>query len=117
MQEIEAWSHLICTAFGFPPVHLETNADPAVYRLQSSVLMAEADHRQRSIRFYPPGCRLATLCHELAHLYTGQDHTQEWAEMFAHLVAWAKSRLGAGLGVEGYPARLSIYAGLPKRVY
>jgi len=117
MPEIEAWSHLICTAFGFSPVHLETNADPAVYRLESSVLMAEADHRQRSIRFYPPGCRLATLCHELAHLYTGQDHTPEWAEMFAYLVAWVKSRLGAGLGVEGYTARLSIYAGLPKRVY
>ncbi|MBI4795915.1 MAG: hypothetical protein HY790_08790 [Deltaproteobacteria bacterium] len=117
IKEIGAWSRLISTAFAFPPVHLETDADPAAFRLESSVLMAEADHRQRSIRFYPPGCRLATLCHELAHIYTGQDHTREWAGMFACLVAWVNSRLAAGEGAEGYKARQSIYEGVPKRVY
>lgn len=117
IKEIESWSHLICQAFGFPPVHIEQNHDPAIYRLQSSILMAEADHHLRHIRFYPPGCRLATLCHELAHLYTGQDHTPGWARIFATLVAWVKSRLSAGKGVEGYQARQSIYDGVPQRVY
>ena len=117
IQEIESWCYMISKAFGFPPVQIENDANPAVYRLESSVLMAEADHRQRSIRFYPPGCRLSTLCHELAHLYTGQDHTYEWAEMFAVLGAWVKSRLDNGKGPPGYQARMSIYAGVPKRVY
>ena len=115
--EIESWSHLLCAAFAFPPVNLEIDPDPALFRLESSVLMAEADHRRRSIRFYPPGCRLATLCHELAHLYSGQDHTRRWAGVFASLVAWVKSRLEAGEGVDGYPARQSIHTGVPKRVY
>lgn len=117
IREIEAWSHLLCTAFGFPPVHLEINADPAVYRLESSVLMAEADHRQKSILFYPPGCRLATLCHELAHLFTGQDHTRAWAGMFAGLVARVKSWLDEDQGPPGFRAKLPIYAGEPQRVY
>ncbi len=117
IKEIKAWSHLISTAFAFPPVHLETNVDPTAFRQESWVLMAEADHRQRSICFYPPGCRLATLCHELAHLFTGHDHTREWAGMFAALVAWVKFRLDAGEGVAGYKARQSIYEGVPKRVY
>ncbi len=117
IQEIEAWVRLISTAFAFPPVRLETIADPAAFRLESSVLMAETDHRQRCIRFYPPGCRLATLCHELAHLYTGQDHTREWAAMFASLVAWVKSRLAAEEEIEGYKARQPISEGLPKRLY
>lgn len=117
IEEIEAWSDLICLAFGSPAIRIEQNHDPARYRLATSVLMAEADHHQKSIRFYPPGCRLATLCHELAHLYTGQDHTWEWAEMFAVLVAWVKSRLDYGKGPPGYQARMSIYAGVPKRVY
>jgi hypothetical protein len=115
--EIESWSRVICTAFGFSPVPLEFDDDPATFRLESTVLMAEADHGQGSIRFYPPGCRLTTLCHELAHLYTGQDHTREWAGMFASLVAWIKFRLDAGQGVEGYPARQPIYEGVPRRVY
>lgn len=79
--------------------------------------MAEADHRHRSIRFYPPGCRLATLCHELAHIYTGQDHNREWAMMFAWLVAWVKTRLEEDHDPQGFTARLSIYAGMPQRVY
>jgi hypothetical protein len=116
-KEMQSWSRLICTAFGFPPVPLEIDDDPALYRLEYTVLMAEANHRQRSIRLYAPGCRLVTLCHELAHLYTGQDHTPWWARIFASLVAWVKSRLDTGKGVEGYQARLSIYAGVPKRVY
>jgi len=100
-QEIVSWSHLICKAFGFSPVPLEIADDPAVFRREFSVLMAEADHGQKSIIFYPPGCRLTTLCHELAHLYTGQDHTREWAGVFASLVAWVRSRLEAGRGAEG----------------
>lgn len=115
--EIESWGRMICTAFGFSPVPLEIADDPAVFRLESSVLMAETDHGQRSIIFYPPGCRLATLCHELAHLFTGQDHTRDWAGMFASLVAWVKSRLDAGRGVAGYQARQPIYDGVPQRVY
>ena len=117
IEEIEAWSDLICRAFGSPAIQIEQNRDPARYRLASTVLMAEVDHRQKSIRFYPPGCRLATLCHELAHLYTGQDHTREWAAMFAGLVAWVKSRLDRGTGPAGYQARMSIYAGVRQRVY
>jgi hypothetical protein len=117
IEEIEAWSDLICRAFGSPAIQIEQNHDPARYRLASTVLMAEADHRQKSIQFYPPGCRLATLCHELAHLYTGQDHTREWAEMFAILVTWVKSRLDNGKGPPGYQVRMSIYAGVLKRVY
>jgi hypothetical protein len=34
-----------------------------------------------------------SLCHELAHLFTGQDHTEAWARNFATLVAWVKMRL------------------------
>lgn len=117
LKELETWSRMICRVFGFSPVLLEENTDPAIYRKKASVLMAEADHQLRTICFYPPGCRLATLCHELAHLYTGQDHTWEWAGMFAALVAWVKSRLDTGQGVEGYQARQSIYAGVPPRVY
>ncbi|MFZ5447860.1 MAG: hypothetical protein ACOZFS_04395 [Thermodesulfobacteriota bacterium] len=115
--EIEAWCHIICQTFGLPAIGIEHDHNPENFRLEASVLMAEADHRQKTIRFYPPGCRLTTLCHELAHLYSGQDHTQEWAEAFAVLVAWVKTRLAQGKGAAGYPATMSIYAGVPKRVY
>jgi len=115
--EIESWSRVICAAFGFPPILLEIDDNPALFRRETSVLMAETDHGEGSIRFYPPGCRLATLCHELAHLFTGQDHTGEWAGMCAALAAWVKSRVDAGQGVEGYKARQSIYECLQKRVY
>jgi hypothetical protein len=117
LKEIKAWSRMICQAFGFPPILLKENTDAAVYRKRASVLMAEADHRCRSIRFYPPGCRLATLCHELAHIFTCQDHSREWAVMFARLVAWVKTRLEEDLGPQGFRAKLSIYAGVPQRVY
>ncbi|RJR41900.1 MAG: hypothetical protein C4567_08045 [Deltaproteobacteria bacterium] len=116
-KEIESWSRLICAAFGFSPVPLEISDDPAVFRLKSSVLMAEADHGQKSVRFYPPGCRLTTLCHELAHIHTGHGHTRVWAGLFAVLVAWVKFRLDTGQGVAGYPARQPISAGVPRRVY
>jgi len=117
LREIQAWSRMICQELGFPPVLLEDNAAPAVCRPGAPVLMAEADHRRRSIRFYAPGCRLATLCHELAHIYTGQDHSRDWALMFAQLVAWVKNRLGQDHGPQGFRARLSIYAGVPQGVY
>jgi hypothetical protein len=108
---------MICQEFGFPPVLLEENPDPAVSRQDAPVLMAEAEHRRRSIRFYAPGYRLATLCHELAHIYTGQDHSRDWAMMFAQLVAWVKTRIAEDRGPQGFRARLSIYAGVPQRVY
>jgi hypothetical protein len=116
IREIEAWSSLICGTFGFPPVQIEMDLDPAVFRRESSVLMAEADHRHRSIRFYPPGCRLSTLCHELAHIYTGQDHTHEWAEIFADIISWVKSRLEKGEGPPGCSTLVPTYSIL-KRVY
>ena len=55
--------------------------------------MAEAYHQEGVIVLYPPGLRLATLCHELAHLLTGQDHTGDWARTFAGLVARVKEQL------------------------
>jgi hypothetical protein len=117
INEIEAWSNLLCRVFDFPSVTLEKSADSTIFRNQDSVLMAEADRSQRSILFYPPGYRLTTLCHELAHIYTGHDHTGEWAKMFAILLAWVKSQIGNDQGPEGYQPRLSIYAGVPNRVY
>ena len=116
LREIQAWSRMMCRELGFAPVLLEDNVAPALSRPGAPVLMAEADHRRRSIRFYPPGCRLATLCHELAHIYTGQDHSRDWALMFARLVAWVKTRLNEDQGPPGFRARLSIYAGVPDRL-
>ena len=116
-QEIKAWSQLICTSLSLEVVSLREDSNPTLFRKEASVVLAEADHRERSIVFYPPGLRLTTLCHELAHLFTGQDHTREWAEMFAVLAAWVKSMLDNGQGPPGYQARMSIYAGVPERVY
>jgi hypothetical protein len=115
--EIQAWSRLICANFDWAPVLLETDTEPTRFRQETSVLLAEADHRHRAILFFPPGYRLSTLCHELAHLLTGQDHTWDWAETFARLVAWVKAQLAEDRGPEGFQARLSIYAGVSKRVY
>ncbi len=115
--EIKAWSQLICEAFGRDPVSLREDSNPALFRKEASVVLAEAEQRERSIVFYPPGLRLTTLCHELAHIFTSQDHDEAWAGTFARLVAWVKSRLAEDRGPEGFQARLSIYAGIPRRVY
>ncbi len=115
--EIQAWSHLICANFGWAPVVLEANTESHRYRQATSVLLAEAYHQHRAILFFPPGYRLSTLCHELAHILTGHDHTCEWAATFARLVAWVKAQLAEDRGPEGFQARLSIYAGVPRRVY
>jgi hypothetical protein len=97
-QEIQDWSRRICEAFGFEPVVLEKGEAPPApgpfdFLTDKKLLMAEADHRRGEIVLYPPGWRLATLCHELAHLMTGQDHTAAWARTFAALAAWVKARL------------------------
>jgi hypothetical protein len=95
--ELETWTGKICRAFGQAPVTLEHDPDylpnPDKYWNGSTFLLAEADHYQRTIMLHPPGHRLKTLCHELAHLFTGQDHTATWARSFAELVAWVKARL------------------------
>jgi hypothetical protein len=69
--------------------------------------MAEADHGAQLIVFYPAGLRLATLCHELAHLMTGQDHTEAWARTFARLVAWVKQELPQDRVIAGLFLKLS----------
>ena len=96
--EIQAWGRRICEAFGYAPVDLVTGDPPPPpgpfdFLEDQKLLMAEADHREGCIILYPAGCRLTTLCHELAHLITNPDHTREWAETFARLVAWVKERL------------------------
>jgi len=115
--EIKAWGQLISRHFGLGEVPIQEETDPQFFRQTNSVVTAEADRGQRYIVIYPPGCRLVTICHELAHIATGQDHTFPWARAFARLVAWVKSRLEADQGPDGFPARMSIYAGIPKRVY
>jgi len=112
-QELRAWSDLICQACGRAPVPLAADPDPAKFRTEASVVTAEADHGQKTIVLYPPGCRLTTLCHELAHLLTGEDHTPRWAATFAQLVAWVKARLEEDSGPPGWPARLPIHPGPP----
>ncbi|MDD3580269.1 MAG: hypothetical protein PHW74_04500 [Desulfobacca sp.] len=95
--ELENWALKICAAFGQEPVALQQNlkslTNPRIYWQDSTFVLAEADHQQRSILLYPPGYRLPTLCHELAHIFTGQDHTEAWARTFAKLVAWVKTQL------------------------
>jgi hypothetical protein len=96
--EIQEWSRRIIQAFGCEPVVLiKGNEGPSPgsfdFLNDKKLLMAEADHGRREIVLYPAGLRLATLCHELAHLMTGQDHTVIWAITFAKLVAWVKERL------------------------
>lgn len=97
LSELEDWSRRICEAFDYPPPLLKLEeppeAEPTILPLTGKLLMAEAHHGQGIISFYPPGLRLLTLCHELAHLMTGQDHTPRWAETMARLVAWLKERL------------------------
>lgn len=98
LAELQEWSRRLCQAFGFGPVSLEAGegpppAGPFDFLENKKLLLAEADHRRGEIILYPPGCRLATLCHELAHLLSGQEHTIAWARTFAALVAWVKARL------------------------
>ena len=95
--DMETWTHRLCQAFGQEPVNLQHDPDylpnPSKYWNGNTFLLAEAFHASRGIMLYPPGQRLMTLCHELAHLFTGQDHTEEWARMFAALIAWVKVRV------------------------
>jgi hypothetical protein len=96
-RDLETWAQRICRAFGQEPVHLRHDPDylpdPRKYWHGATFLLGEAFHEPRCIMLYPPGHRLMSLCHELAHLFTGQDHTETWARTFADLVAWVKVRL------------------------
>ncbi len=95
--ELETWAQEICRSFGQEPVCLchdpEYLPNPDKYWHGETFLLAEADHYQRTIMLHPPGHQLMTLCHELAHLFTGQDHTETWAQTCAILVAWVKTQL------------------------
>jgi hypothetical protein len=93
--DLKKWSANICTAFNEEFVLLLENPEAKfnwrLYWHDEKCLLAEAYHDQRAILLYPPGQRLITLCHELAHIFTGQDHTALWAETFARLIAWVKN--------------------------
>ncbi len=95
--ELKDWCKAICAAFGQEPVQLledpEAKLNWRLYWHNETCLMAEAYHNQRAILLYPPGQRLTTLCHELAHIFTGQDHTPDWAESFSRLISWVKQNL------------------------
>jgi len=95
--ELETRAREICLAFNQAPVHLQHDPDylpnPQKYYNGDTFVLAEADHHHRSIMLHPPGHRLTTLSHELAHLFTGQDHTGAWARTFARIIAWVKPRL------------------------
>ncbi len=97
LPELTGWHRRLCHAFNCSPPSLSLGdpppAGPFDFLDDKKFLMAEAYHRQGVIVFYPAGLRLVTLCHELAHLMTGQDHTEAWARTFARLVAWVKSQL------------------------
>jgi hypothetical protein len=110
LEELEDWNRRICAAFGFPPPTLVLEEappeEPQLLPLTAKLLMAEAHHGQGRITFYPPGRRLLTLCHELAHLMSGQDHTVAWARTLAALVAWVKERLPEDYYTLGFTVRL-----------
>ena len=111
LEEIAGWHRRLCQAFGFEPPPLALGdppppAGPFDFLADKKLLMAEADHREGVIVFYPSGLRLATLCHELAHLMTGQDHTEDWARTFAKLVSWVKSQLPPDQVAAGMRANL-----------
>jgi hypothetical protein len=95
--ELETWAQRLCRAFGQEPVHLRRDPDylpdPRKYWNGTTFLLGEAFHEPRCIMLHPPGHQIMSLCHELAHLFTGQDHTEAWARNFATLVAWVKMRL------------------------
>lgn len=91
-QEIRFWCQRICEAFEENLVAIETF--PAlIYHDQPIIRVAEVDHCQRILNLYTQGLSLAILCHELAHIFTGQDHTEDWARTFAELIAWVKCQL------------------------
>ena len=93
-QELETWAQQICGAFGQEPVHLRRDPeylpDPKKYWDGATFLLGEAFHGPRGIMLHPPGHSLMTLCHELAHLFTSQDHTEDWARTCAALIAWVQ---------------------------
>jgi hypothetical protein len=95
--ELESWVQRLCQAFNQEPVHLQRDPDylpdPRKYYDGATFCLAEAFHKPRGIMLHPPGHQLVTLCHELAHLFTGQDHNEAWARTFARLVAWVKLQL------------------------
>ena len=95
--ELETWAQRFCQAFAQAPVHLRRDPEylpnPHKYWDGETFLLAEAFHDHACIMLHPPGHRLTTLCHELAHLFTGQDHTEAWARTFAALIAWVKAQL------------------------
>jgi len=101
LKDIAAWGRLLAENFNFELVTLEYLDDPGVYRLEETILTGEADHGRRIICLYPPGLRLATLCHELAHILTGEDHTPEWAVTCARLTAWVKTAVAKNQGPPG----------------
>lgn len=109
-KDILEWTEKICTGFGYAPCtvleSLEAAADPSVFRKERTVLMGETDHQGRIIVLYPPGYRLATLCHELAHLFTGHDHTIRWARTYAKIVAWVKERVPPDTDTLGFSVNL-----------
>jgi hypothetical protein len=96
--ELKDWSAAICASFSQEPVLLLENPEARnnwrLYWREETCLLAEAYHEHRAILLYPPGQRLTTLCHELAHIFTGEDHTRAWAETFARLIAWVKENDG-----------------------
>ena len=97
-EEIMAWHQRLCRSIDCVPPALALGKPPPPpgafdFLEDKKVLMAEAYHQEGVIVLYPPGLRLATLCHELAHLLTGQDHTGDWARTFAGLVARVKEQL------------------------
>lgn len=95
--DLEDWAQRLCLAFGQEPVNLRHDPaylpDPRKYWDGATFLLGEAFHEPRCIMLHPPGHRLMSLCHELAHLFTGQDHTETWARTYAALIAWVKDRL------------------------
>jgi hypothetical protein len=97
LEDLARWGQRLCQAFG-RETPLLAAGDPSPpgpfdFLADKKILMAEAHHAAGAIVFYPGGLRLATLCHELAHLFTGQDHTEAWARSFARLVAWVRQEL------------------------
>jgi hypothetical protein len=97
-EDITEWHQRLCQACGCEahPLRLGDPPPPAGpfdFLEDQKLLMAEAHHQSGVIVLYPAGLRLATLCHELAHLLTGQDHTEAWARTFAKLVAWVREQL------------------------